>query len=244
MNNNIMGINVKAAAATGETVRIRIKDYFPDDNSGIESFDVSRETYYDLCEYKMLMDACTKEKTDENDVRIDVKKLYPHLCSKKTKVFVTREMYESQIDHVKCRKTVLIKVKDMQKDYRDCPVFMEVTNALCMTLAVYRNEDSVEDDNYKNRCDGLGFDESIRGEMDGLYTEDNTKKIDLYLTVKRTFEPYGEKLCRRAIKYLVYDQNATQIAMSENKSPKTIWASVKRIKKIVKETGKEYFGID
>lgn len=242
MNNNIKDTNVKAAV-TGETVRIRVGDYFHDDNSGIEYFDVSREAYYDLCEYKVLMSVCTKHKTDENDVRIDIKKLYPHLCSKKTKVFVTREMYESQIDHVKNRKNVLIKVKDMQKDYRDCPVFMEVTNALCMTLAAYRNEDNAEDKNYNNRCDGMGFDENIRGEMDNIYTEDNTEKIERALTVKRVFEQYGEILCRRAIKYLIYDQNATQIARSENVSPKSVWESVNKIKIIVRSYGKEHFGL-
>ena len=243
MNKNIKDTNVRVKAASSETVRIRIKDYFPNDNSDIEFFDIGRETYYDLCEYKVLMENCTKEKTCENDVRIDIKKLYPHLCNKKTNVYVTREMYESQTDHVKNRKTVLIKVKDMQKNYRDCPVFMEVKNELCMTLALYRNEDMAEDRNYNNRCDGMGFDEEIRGEMFGMYTNDNTEKIERYLTVKKVFEQYGEILCRRAIKYLIYDQNAAQIARSENVSPKSVWESVNKIKTIVRSYGKEYFGL-
>ena len=240
-----MNNTIKDTIANGNnnTVRIKVKEFFPDDNSGIDFLDVSREAYYDLCEYKLLIGSCTKEKNAESDVKVNIKKLYPHLCKKKTIVYVTREMYESQIDHVKCRKKVLIKVKDMQKDYRNCPVFMEVKNDLCMTLAVYRNEDNVEDENYENRCDGFGFDENIRGEMYGMYTEDNTKKIDQYLTVKRLFERYGEILCRRAIKYLVYDQNATQIARSENVSPKSVWESLDKIRNIVRNVGKEYFGL-
>ncbi|MBQ8964966.1 hypothetical protein [Ruminococcus sp.] len=243
MNNTIMGTNANVKTADSKTVRIAVKDYFPDDNSSVEFFNVSREAYHDLCEYKLLMGACTKEKNGENDVKIDIKKLYPHLCKKSTKVYVTREMYESQTDHVKNRKTVLIKVKDMQKDYIGCPVFMEVTNEICMTLAAFRNEDNAEDKNYTNRCDGLGFDENIRGEMNGIYTNDNTEKIDRYLTVKKAFEQYGEILCRRAIKYLVYGQNTTQIARSEDVSPKSVWESVNKIKAIVRSYGKEYFGL-
>ena len=131
----------------------------------------------------------------------------------------------------------------MQKNYRDCPVFMEVKNELCMTLALYRNEDMAEDRNYNNRCDGMGFDEEIRGEMFGMYTSDNTEKIERYLTVKKVFEQYGEILCRRAIKYLIYDQNAAQIARSENVSPKSVWESVNKIKTIVRNYEKEYFGL-
>lgn len=243
MNKNVKVIGTKEAGVRNNvTVRIAVRDYFPDYNSGIEYFDVGLEAYNDLCQYKALMTSLVSE-NDEDAVKIDVKKFYPHLCNKKTTVFITKEMLESQIDHINCRKRVLIRLKDLQKNYRDCPDFMEVSNEICMTLARYRNEDNCEEERLKKKTDGKGFEEEARGEINGMYQEDNTKKIDLLITVENLFKPYGEILTRRAIMYLCYDQTPTKIARHEGISVCGAWKSIDRIKEIVKSAGKEYFGI-
>ena len=228
MNKYVKAINTKKESYEGKgTVRINIKDYFPNDKSGIMFFDVSLEAYNDLCQYKELMDSVVNESNDEA-VRIDVRRFYPHLCKKEKWIYITEEMLENQIDHINSRKQVLIKIKDLQKEYKDCPVFMEVSNEICMQLAVYRSEDADEDNKYRRRCDGKGFDEVSRGEINGMYQQDNTKNIDLLLTVKYLFMPYGEILTKRAIMYLCYAQTPTKIARCENISVHAAWESVEK----------------
>ena len=243
MNKNIKVIGTKNTdIGNNVTIRIAVKDYFPDYNSGIEYYEVGLEAYNDLCQYKELMSSLVSE-NDEDAVKIDIKRFYPHLCKKETIVYVTREMLESQIDHINCRKRILIRLKDLQKNYRDCPDFMEVSNAIGMTLAKYRNEDICEEERLRKKSDGKGFEEEARGEINGMFQEDNTKKIDLFITVKNLFKPYGEVLTRRAIMYLCDEQTPTKIARHEGISVHTAWESVNKIKNIVKNAGREYFDI-
>lgn len=243
MNKNVKVIGTKEnGSKSGVTIRIAVKDYFPENNSDTEYFDVGLEAYNDLCQYKELMASLVGE-NDEGAVKMDVRRFYPHLCKKETWVYVTPEMYESQLDHINCRRTVLVKLCDLMEDYRDCPDFIEVSNEICMQLAKYRNEDIYEKEKLRRKRDGKGFDEAARGEMNGMYQEDNTKKIDLLITVRELFKPYGEILTNRAVMYLCYAQTPTMIARHEGISVHSAWESVKKIKSIVKSAGREYFGM-
>ncbi|MBE6869908.1 MAG: hypothetical protein E7494_14335 [Ruminococcus albus] len=240
-NVKVIGAN-ETDSKNSVTIRITVKDYFPDDNSGVEFFEVGPETYNDLCRYKELMASLVGE-NDADAVKIDIRRFYPHLCRKEKWVYVTHEMYESQLDHVNCRKTVLIKPHDLMEDYRDCPEYMEVSNEICMELAKYRNEDIYEKEKMRRKRDGKGFEEVARGEINGMYQEDNTRKIDLHITVRELFTPFGEILTNRAVMYLCYAQTPTMIARHDGISVHSAWESVEKIKSIVKNAGKEYFGM-
>lgn len=238
-----MNKNINVQEANNGKVTVRIKDYFPDDKSGIELFEVSMGAYEDLCEYKCLISSVMPKDT-ENTVEIDVRDFYPHLCKKQTKVSIYEDMYLRQLRHIKSRKFVLAKLNDLQPNYVNVPNFMEIKNELCMELSAYRKEDNEANRKYKRRYDGIGFDEVTRGEIDGLFSSDNTTKIELFITIKNLFEPYGEILCRRAVLYIIFQQSVTQIARIEGVSPKSTWESINKVRKIVRSVGKEYFGLE
>ena len=242
MNKNVKVIgNKENGSKSSVTIRIAVKEYFPEDISGVEYFDVGLEAYNDLCRYKELMSSLVSESDDA--VKMDIRRFYPHLCKKETWVYVTPETYVSQLDHVNSRKTVLVKLCDLMEDYRDCPGFMEVSNKICMQLAKYRSEDNYEKEKQRKKRDGKGFEEVARGEMNGMYQEDNTRKIELLITVRELFKPYGEILTNRAVMYLCYAQTPTMIAKHEGISTHSAWESVEKIKSIVKNAGREYFGL-
>ena len=96
MDKNIKSVNK-------DKVIIRIKDFFPDDRSGIELLEVSPGVYEDLCEYKHLMGSVMPKDT-KNTVEIDVRDLYPHLCKKQTKVCVYEDMYVRTCSHRICAR--------------------------------------------------------------------------------------------------------------------------------------------
>ena len=239
MNYIIKNTNAKG---NNDTIKIRVRDYFPKDSSGIEYLDISTAAYQDLCEYKRLLAGCEK-KSIPGTVIIKIRDLYPHLCKdERKKICIDGQLYTQQLEHTINRETVLIRISDFYPGNRCEDKFMEITESMLRTLELYRKKDKNEKERLEDNTDGYGFDENTRGEIDGIYAPVSSREYEIEQAIRELFAPYGAIILRRAIMYFVKCYTINQIAEVDGVSNEAARKSVRKLEEIVHNAGAEYFG--
>jgi hypothetical protein len=236
MNNNI-GNKAQAYVKETEngTVIIRMSDYYPDYTGEQEFCEVSKALYEEFYAEK-------KEQHKKDTVTVSVKEIYPHLYHKiKQENFTfTRRFYE-ELEYRKIHDDVAIWINDYYPNNDSEKKYLLVSKEVYLQLIRNRNKEEYEKQKIRKNHVPFAYDDAVCGEMYAIFTDSHERNIDLELTLRNLFMPYGENYCDVAVRYFIDGESPTSIAANVNKSRAVVWKMLRKIKAVVKDVGYSYF---
>lgn len=231
-NNENTKVNVKETE--NGTVMIKMSDFYPSYCGEQEFCEVSREFYEEFY---------AEKKQTPVSVTVTLKELYPHLYHKIKQDTITlpKKFYDELMAYRKENGTVAIWLDDYYPRNHSAKEYVLVSKEVYLQLNRAKNKEEYVRTRNRKMYVPFGYEEIDCSEIYGIYTESNVKNIDLALTIRNLFMPYGQDYSEIAVRYFIDGESPTSIAENMKKSRAVVWKALRKIKDIVKDVGYSYF---